>query len=307
MATAHARHGIAGTIPIRLRHYIPLFLWYSGCMKTDETNLPKDAPTVDRRLAVGSVAGATASHVKSSAERDSDTMESWRRSRPRERRRMPRDPVELHGFDLEKATPATRQVISSFTADLAEVYEALDKAEHQLERALEARRTNPFTGLMRADVFMSEIDHLEYLDRREGEGVHSSIAVFSVPGLTDIKLRRGRAAAERIAVRIGRILADTVDPSEPACRIGDTDFAVLLTALSGKPAEDRAQTLATALQNALDAFPDRFEPHGRIAYGIAVLESGNSALETIDKADGAMSILGPEARKSPRSATDLKL
>ncbi|NMM43798.1 diguanylate cyclase [Rhodospirillaceae bacterium KN72] len=276
-------------------------------MKTDETNLPKDPPSVDRRLAVGSVAGATAAHVKSSAERDSDTMESWRRSSPRERRRMPRDPVELHGFDLEKATPATRRVISSFSADLAEVYEALDKAEHQLERALEARRTNPFTGLMRADVFMTEIDHLEYLDRQEGEGVHSSIAVYSVPGLTDLKARRGRAAAERIAVRIGRILADAVAPSEPACRIGDTDFAVLLTALSGKPAEDRAHALARVLQKSLDDFPDRFAPHDRIAYGFAMLESGKSALETIDAADVALRTLDAEVKTSSRSATDVTL
>ena len=307
MAAAHARHGIAGQTRIAVRLYRAPFLCYSGYMKTDETNLPKDAPTVDRRIAVGSVAGATATHVKSSAERDSDTLESWRRSRPRERRRMPRDPVELHGFDLETATPATRQVISSFSADLAEVYEALDKAEHQLERALEARRANPFTGLMRADVFMSEIDHLEYLDRREGEGVHSSIAVYSIPGLTDIKTRRGRAAAERIAVRIGRILADTVDPSEPACRIGDTDFAVLLTALSGKPAEDRAHILASVLQKAVDDLPDRFEPHDRITYGLAVLESSKSALETIDAADAAAATLGTEDKTSPRSATDVKL
>jgi GGDEF domain-containing protein len=249
-------------------------------MKTDETNLPLNPRPLKPERAVGPVAPAAGVHPKTDDERERDALDDWReRSRGEQR-----DPVRIHGFDPEAETVQTRAVIDAFSADLAHLHEALEAAELRLERAETARRLDPVTGLLRRDALLSEIPHLEALDRREG--VASEIAILSVDGLPALREAEGRAAAERAMDALGRALAEAVVGGEPAGRLGDGDFAVLLTGLRGQAARDHAESLAAALTTAIEASVEtRGLRPGSVTVGLAVLDPMETPWEAIDRAD----------------------
>ncbi len=251
-------------------------------MKTDETNLPRDPAKVPRRMPIDPAARSAASHPRSASEREWDALDAWRESLDSGRKSA--DPVRVHGLDLEQSDEATRQVIGTFTADLARLHEALEAAEERLARAEEARRHDPDTGLLRRDEFFSETRHLELLDQREG--VRSEVAVLRVDGFEDFRRRVGLAAAYRAERILSRALAGAVDPAEPACRLRDGEFAVLLTGLHGDAALARAEALAHALAAAIDHSVETVELRpGSLSVGRTELQSGESPLDALDRAD----------------------
>lgn len=255
---------------------------YSGAMKTDETNLPRDPSRVSQSMAVSRPAGATPTHVKSFAEREQDALEEWRRQRERDGGTP--DPVAVHGFDLETADPSARSVISAFSEDLARLHSALEIAEHRLESAERARRLEPETGLFRRDALFGEIRHLEVLDQREGS--ESRMALIHIDGFAAFREEAGRATAERVMTELGRALSEIDDPAEPIGRIGDGEYAVLLTGLHGDAATARAQTLAQRLVATIDSLADAapLRP-GTVSIGFATLHAGEDPLDILARAD----------------------
>lgn len=251
-------------------------------MKTDETNLPRNPQPVQPDRAVGPVAPTARSHPKTDGEREQDALDAWR-----ERRGSETDPIRVHGFDPEAESIQTQAAIEAFSADLAHLHEALEAAEVRLERAERARRMDPVTGLLRRDSLLSEIPHLEALDRREGAA--SEIAILSVDGLAALRRDAGRAAAEHAMDGLGQALADHVLAGEPAGRLGDGDFAVLLTGLQGQAARDHAESLAAALVEIIDTTADMaaLRP-GSVSVGLAELDPMKTPWEAIDLADRDM-------------------
>jgi diguanylate cyclase (GGDEF)-like protein len=255
---------------------------YTAVMKTDETNLPRDPANVPQRISVPRTEGAMPAHVKSSAEREQDALEEWRRQR--EHGGGPPDPVAVHGFDLDTAEPPARKVISAFSEDLARLHSALEVAEHRLEAAEQARRFEPETGLFRRDALFGEIRHLEVLDQREG--AESRMALMRIDGFERFRETEGRGAAERLMTELGRALAEIDDPAEPIGRVGDGEFAVLLTGLHGDAATARARRLAQHLIAAVDSLAEA-EPlrPGSVSIGFATLHAGEDPLDILSRAD----------------------
>lgn len=258
-------------------------------MKTDETNLPRNPQPVQPERAVGPVAPTARSHPKTDGEREQDALDAWRERREAASgdEEHPTDPIRVHGFDPETESVQTQAAIEAFSADLAHLHEALEAAEARLERAEHARRRDPATGLLRRDALLSEIPHLEALDRREGAA--SEIAILSVDGLAALRRDAGRAAAEHAMDGLGRALAEHVVAGEPAGRLGDGDFAVLLTGLRGQAARDHAESLAAALVEIIDTTADMaaLRP-GSVSVGLAELDPMKTPWEAIDLADRDM-------------------
>lgn len=252
-------------------------------MKTDETNFPRDPARVDPRIDVQGPARTAPAHTRTPYEREQDALDHWRDSLP-EGQRTPPDPVQVHGFDLDASEPETRAVIEAFSADLSRLHQALEAAEARLAWSEEARRYDPDTGLLRRDALMDEIRHLEVLDQQENSA--SEMALLIVDKFDAFRHHAGRAAAERAMVRLGSVLAETSDPAEPAGRIGDGEFLVLLTGLSGVAADERAVDLAGQLVAAVDQSVETMGLRpGRINIGRASLKHGEDPIETIDRAD----------------------
>lgn len=250
-------------------------------MKTDETNLPRDPAKVSEPLSVGRTQGAVSAHTRAPSEREQDALDAWRETLGDDR--VPPDPVEVHGFDLDAAEPDTRTVIESFSADLARLHKALEAAEARLDRAENARRHDPATGLLRRDALISETWHLEALDRREG--AESTVAVLRIEGVTRLHETAGWAKAEYAMEAIGRVLAGAVSAAEPAGRIHDSAFAVLLTGLSGEAALTRAAEIARRLADATDTDPalSALRP-GRVSVGHTPLHGREEPYDALDRA-----------------------
>lgn len=256
---------------------------YIGLMKFDETHLPKDAPEVKQRLGVGSLNPAMAPHSRAASEREEDALEAWRNSLDGHHGRPPPDPVSVHGYDIDSADDATRRLIDGFTADLARIHEALLAAEERLHRAELARRTDPGTGLLRRDAFIRETWHLEALDRQErGE---STLAALVLEGMHRFRIEAGWARGELAIEAIGKVLAEAVSPAEPAGRLFDSGFAVLLTGLSGEAARRRAAEFARALVYEINENPKLagLRP-ARVSVGCVDLHSQEEPYHALERA-----------------------
>lgn len=251
-------------------------------MKTDETNLPRDPAKVPRQMRIDPSTRAVPTHARNETERERDALDAWRDSLQSGRR--PPDPVRVHNLDLDTSDEATRRVIDTFTVDLARLHQALEAAEERLARAEEARRHDPDTGLLRRDEFFSETRHLELLDQREG--VKSEVAVLQVDRFEAFRDSAGLAAAYRAEQVLARTLAEAADPAEPACRLRDGEFAVLLTGLHGDAARARAETLAQKLAQAIDRSVETMGLRpGSLSVGRTELQAGESPLDALDRAD----------------------
>ncbi len=251
-------------------------------MKTDETNLVRNPTTVTQQRSAAPLNYAAATHAKSDAERSQDALDAWRQRR--ERGTPPEDPVVIHGLDPEAADEPTRAVLAAFSEDVLQLHEALEAAEARLEWAEHERRHEPETGLLRRDALFAEIRHLETLDRQEG--VASEIALLHLNGFAAFRKTSGRAAAERLMIALGMALKQALDSAEPAGRVGDGDFLVLLTGLSGDAASSRADTLAEALIQAIavDAEARSLRP-AQIRIGLARLGSYQDPMDALAQAD----------------------
>ena len=234
-------------------------------MKTDETNLVKHETPFAQRSGVSAYAGVTSTHLKSPAERERDALDAWRDRQAKGG--TDEDPIEVHQLDLESADPDTRAALQAFTQTLTELQDALQAADRRLAWLEDERHHDPETRLLRQDTLLAEIQHLEMLDRQEGRA--SEIALLQVSGFARCKALRA-----------------ALEDSEPAGRIGDGEFLVLLTGLAGTAAEERVLALAQAITAEIDSNSDAVELRpGEVAIGQAVLGPREDPMAALARAD----------------------
>lgn len=251
-------------------------------MKTDETNLVKHEIPFAQRSGVSAYAGVTSTHLKSPAERERDALDAWRDRQAKGG--TDEDPIELHQLDLESADPDTRAALQAFTQTLTELQDALQAADRRLAWLEDERHHDPETRLLRQDTLLAEIQHLEMLDRQEGRA--SEIALMRVSGFARFRDTVGRAAAETVMTALGKALRAALEDSEPAGRIGDGEFLVLLTGLAGTAAEERVLALAQAITAEIDSNSDAVELRpGEVAIGQAVLGPREDPMAALARAD----------------------
>jgi GGDEF domain-containing protein len=255
---------------------------YGDSMKTDETNLVKHEIPFVQRSGVSAYAGITSTHLKSPAERERDALDAWR-DRQAEGR-AEEDPIEIHQLDMDSTEPNARAALQAFTDTLKQLQDALQAADRRVAWLEDERHHDPDTRLLRHDTLLAEIRHLEMLDRQEGRA--SEIALMRVSGFARFRDTVGRAAAETVMTALGKALRATLEDSEPAGRIGDGEFLVLLTGLAGTAAEERVLALAQAITAEIDSNSDAVELRpGEVAIGQAVLGPREDPMAALARAD----------------------
>ncbi|MDF1748251.1 MAG: diguanylate cyclase [Alphaproteobacteria bacterium] len=251
-------------------------------MKTDETNLVKHEIPFVQKTGVSAYAGVAATHLKSPAEREQDALDAWRDRQAKGEH--DKDPIEIHQLDLDSAEPKARAALQAFTETLKHLQDALQAADRRLAWTEDERHHDPDTRLLRHDTLLAEIRHLEMLDRQEGRS--SEIALLRIVGFGRFREKAGRANAERAMVTLGKALRAALDDSEPAGRIGDGEFLVLLTGLAGTTAEERTVALARAIVAEIDKSSDTVDLRpGEVSIGQAVLGPREDPMEALARAD----------------------
>ncbi|HVY16916.1 MAG TPA: GGDEF domain-containing protein, partial [Rhodopila sp.] len=100
------------------------------------------------------------------------------------------------------------------------------------------------TGIPNRRWFVDEADRR--IDRLDRDGMVGTLSLVDVDDLKRLNDRIGRAAADRVLVRLASQLRAMVRPSDLVARIGEDEFAVWQDGMDHMTAAERAETLCVS-------------------------------------------------------------
>jgi len=157
----------------------------------------------------------------------------------------------------------------------------------QQEMARQAR-TDPLTGLLNRRAFLEEMTrHIDRLDREEQPG---TLLFADLDDFKPVNDQLGHEVGDQVLQRTGRILRDTVRPSDLVARLGGDEFALWMDGADHMTAAERADHLCSEVPRELrEIAGDGINPPS-VSIGIATREAGSH--EPVDnllrRADQAM-------------------
>ena len=141
---------------------------------------------------------------------------------------------------------------------------------------------DPLTGIPNRLHFVTEVDrHIERLDRDFQSG---TIMLIDLDRLSQINVRLGRAAGDRLLVHLATTLRTIVRPGDIVARVGADEFAVWMGGMDHMTAAERAESLARqpiqpndSPDLAAHSAADPAAPYGRqtVSIGIATRAPGD--------------------------------
>jgi diguanylate cyclase (GGDEF)-like protein len=150
----------------------------------------------------------------------------------------------------------------------------------RLERALDAARRDPLTGLGNRRAFDEQLAIFLRVARRYGTPL--ALALFDIDHLKQINDRFGHAAGDVALVHFGRVLLGSIRESDVTARIGGDEFALLLPQTDAQGAEALVSRFLESLAKIPCEWPNSAGPGnpaepGSAGKPIAVLASAGIA------------------------------
>ena len=252
-------------------------------MKIEDSNVVRDTLVPERRMAVGATTATAPPHVRSDDERDQNAFDSWRDVlNRRSSGHGGADHAQIHGVDVENSDPRMMRLINDLSEDIAHLIRALEGAERRIALLAEDNATDPVSRLPSRASVMRETGHLIALDRQE-QG-HSTVGLLRLDQVETIRQIDGRQGVDRLNQHVGTILTNALQTGERAGIVGDGEYAVLLTGLSGEGAANRAQILAGAIVNAPNV-PNNTPLDLSVSVGLTEIRPDDTAEKALERAD----------------------
>lgn len=195
--------------------------------------------------------------------------------------------VNLAQLTPAEMTPRVRQVIQQLMEDADRVRRALDAALGRIRELEKLADLDTLTPLGNRRFFVRELARaLGYRDRHN---IPTALLFVDIDGLKTINDTMGHAAGDAAIRHVGDVLAANVRTSDTVARLSGDEFGVILIHADPEQASLKAQQLMSAVA----ATPVRHD--GRTfavgaSIGICNLKPGDSAADTLARADKAMYI-----------------
>lgn len=147
-------------------------------------------------------------------------------------------------------------------------------------------RWDPLTGILNRRGFDDEFERVLASTRRHGE---TGILVYvDIDDFQRINQTHGRAAGDDVLRYVARTLVAGVRDTDYVARVGDDEFAVLLTRTSREDGISRAETLDAAVNDTV--VPSNDAGHVvQISMGIQAYRPDDHSDDILGRADKAMS------------------
>lgn len=165
--------------------------------------------------------------------------------------------------DRRQRWEATRQAYVDRVSDL----------EVQLRSTRAEALTDGLTGLANRRAFDRELG-----DRLRSSQERLVLAVFDVDDFKGVNDVRGHAEGDRVLTSVALMLSGSMRPGDVVARMGGDEFAVLVSGLTLRQAENRFAVLVSEISVAV---------HG-VSCGLAEMSAGDTARSLYDRADAAL-------------------
>ena len=123
--------------------------------------------------------------------------------------------------------------------------------------------------------------------RFERHGTPAALLFVDVDGLKALNDAFGHAAGDAALIHLTELMVSSVRQTDLVARIGGDEFAILLDHADEKSAQETAARLAERVAGCEFCFEGRCLPLS-IAIGFTLVETGDSPVAVLDRADEAM-------------------
>ncbi|MFZ5704617.1 MAG: ligand-binding sensor domain-containing diguanylate cyclase [Pseudomonadota bacterium] len=176
---------------------------------------------------------------------------------------------------LQKRQIALERQIAERTADLSAANESLARMA----------MTDPLTGCANRRHFMAVAE--DYVDSARREGMPLSLLVIDLDEFKALNDRLGHPGGDAVLGTIGALLLRQMQPGDVAGRIGGEEFAILLPNCPADEAARRAETIRTAIREAVTPFGTS-EIRITASLGVSSFGAGDDFSSMYMKADAAL-------------------
>jgi diguanylate cyclase (GGDEF)-like protein len=150
------------------------------------------------------------------------------------------------GVPEAELTPSVRAALAELGGEVARLRRQLDAARQRIAELERLAEEDALMPIANRRGFVRELSRLIAVARRYG--TPSSVVYFDLDGLKAINDRLGHAAGDAALQHVGRVLVENVRDSDVVGRLGGDEFAVLLVRADAATAEQKAASLAAALE-----------------------------------------------------------
>jgi diguanylate cyclase (GGDEF)-like protein len=195
------------------------------------------------------------------------------------------DPVEPYPAPAAATEHALARTLRAARGEIERLKQALARAEQLADH-------DPLTGLLNRRGF--ELALAVALATCRRYRTDAALICIDLDGFKAINDRFGHAAGDEALKTVANVLASGVRESDIIARLGGDEFAVILNRAGRAAAESKAESLATAVENA------HAGPGGpiRLSYGVRAFEPGMEAARMLAEADAAMFVRKGDRRRA---------
>ena len=169
-------------------------------------------------------------------------------------------------------------------AGIAWLLTARDASHHAMAQFM---RTDPLTAVLNQRSFASEASrHIARLERDHSPG---TLMLAEVDNLDSAGLMLGPEARDQILRRAAVLLQSVVRPTDLVGRTGDAEFAIWLSGADHLTAAERAESLCLEAPQRIAGAHDAEQPEVSFSIGIAARRPGETFVDLVKRASGAMS------------------
>jgi diguanylate cyclase (GGDEF)-like protein len=163
------------------------------------------------------------------------------------RGRDPKDIAQVMGIPEAEFTPRVRDAILRLMGEVdrlrKDVIQATARASH-LERLADQDSLVP---VFNRRAFVRELGRMQSFAERYDQA--SSLVYFDANGLKNVNDTHGHAAGDALLAHIARLLVQNVRDTDIVGRLGGDEFGVILVYTDKPLADEKAQLLATLVQD----------------------------------------------------------
>jgi len=159
------------------------------------------------------------------------------------------DITQIMGVPTSEMTPRVQEAFSAIITEFDRTRAELQFERERITRLEEQVDRHPVLPASNRRVLLRELARI--INRAAQTRTTSSLGVFSLQGIEQVRLEQGRAAADRILTAVVQTLHGALRASDVVSSLGGADFAVILALTEGAPARDKIVSLTKDIQTAL--------------------------------------------------------
>ena len=202
--------------------------------------------------------------------------------RPTDSVRRVTDVAQIMGIPARELTPSVQEALTIIVGEYDRLKEELERKLERIRYLEELSDQHPFLAILNRRAFLREMS--QRVSHAERTSTTSTLIVFQVHGVDSARRGVGRAAADQLLAEVTEVLNEGVRASDLVGNLGGSDFGVVLALTEGTAAQEKADELATRIDERLRMSEDP-QLSFAVEWGQQVFGGGSNVSTVLDAAD----------------------